>query len=86
MGDWSLSSDQDPTAMKSWFSEMGDWVAYKFGEGKHLTNKYDIHGIPTLVVINAKNGEVITKNGRSDVNTHREKAVEEWMLQCQSEK
>lgn len=82
---YQLDPDQDDKSMKSYFQEMGDWMAYKYGKGKHLSQKYGVQGIPMLVVINAENGEIITKNGRSDVGKHKEKAGKEWLSQCVSD-
>ncbi|CAG9534185.1 unnamed protein product [Cercopithifilaria johnstoni] len=46
----------------------GDWYHIPFGsdEIETLRNKYEVPGIPMLVVIKA-DGNVITKNGRADV-------------------
>merc|ERR1712154_693426 len=74
-----VSSDQDDKSMKSYFKEMGDWVAYKHGDGKHLSQKYGVQGIPMLVVMNAKTGATITQNGRADVGNNKEKAAEQWI-------
>ena len=74
--------DQDADSLKKYFAEMGkDWFAYKHGEGKHLSQKYGIAGIPMLVVINAKTGKVITKEGRGDVGNKKEKAAAHWLAQ-----
>uniref|UniRef100_A0A0N5AYP3 Thioredoxin domain-containing protein n=1 Tax=Syphacia muris TaxID=451379 RepID=A0A0N5AYP3_9BILA len=46
----------------------GDWFYIPFGNPviQELANKLDVSGIPTLVIYKA-NGELVTKNGRSDV-------------------
>lgn len=74
-----MTSDKNKKSMESYFQEMGDWVSYKFREGKFQSRKYGVECIPTLVVMNAKTGELITENGRSDVRNNKEKAAEIWI-------
>jgi len=74
-----VSSDRNKESMESYFKEMGDWVSYKYREGKFQSRKYGITGIPTLVVMDAGTGELITENGRSDVRNNEEKAAEIWI-------
>uniref|UniRef100_A0A1I7VWJ0 Thioredoxin domain-containing protein n=1 Tax=Loa loa TaxID=7209 RepID=A0A1I7VWJ0_LOALO len=47
----------------------GDWYHVPFGssEIEKLKNKYEVAGIPMLIVIKS-DGNVITKNGRADVS------------------
>merc|ERR1712154_220306 len=78
-----VSSDQDDKKMKEYFkNDHGDWVCMPHGK-KHLSNKYGIQGIPSLVVMNAKTGATITKNGRADVNNNKAKAAQGWIKQMQ---
>ena len=73
-------ADQDTKTHKSYFGEMGqDWFAYKWGEGKHLSQKFGVQGIPMLVVLDAKTGAKISQNGRADVMANKEKAAEVWL-------
>ena len=58
----------------------GDWLYVPFGDPsiQEASNKLDVSGIPTLVIFNAK-GELVTKNGRSDVTTNTPKgSLNKW--------
>ncbi|VDD92535.1 unnamed protein product [Enterobius vermicularis] len=50
-------------------SEHGDWYYVPFGHPsiREAANKLDANGIPALIIFK-KNGEIVTKNGRSDVS------------------
>lgn len=65
-----VSSDRDKSAMYSYMKENDmPWLALPFEKEKkaELSSKYQVRGIPTLVILNSK-GELITKNGRGDVS------------------
>ena len=34
--------------------------------------------IPTLIIVNAANGQQTSENGQRDIQTHRENVVEQW--------
>ena len=74
-----VSSDRSKDAMYEYMEEMEmKWLALPYGD-KHknlLSNKFGVKGIPMFVVLNSK-GEVITKNGRSEV-TGGTKAFKNW--------
>merc|ERR1712113_569480 len=64
-----VSADQDEKSMKEYFATM-PWLAVKYSDRKTeqtLSQTYGVSGIPMLVVLNAKTGEVVTKEGRSGV-------------------
>eukprot|EP00592_Proboscia_alata_P015151 CAMPEP_0194394344 /NCGR_PEP_ID=MMETSP0174-20130528/123806_1 /TAXON_ID=216777 /ORGANISM="Proboscia alata, Strain PI-D3" /LENGTH=208 /DNA_ID=CAMNT_0039190135 /DNA_START=766 /DNA_END=1393 /DNA_ORIENTATION=+ len=54
------SSDQDEDSFASYFAEM-PWHAFQFGDDriKVLKKKYEVSGIPWLVILNAKTGELV---------------------------
>ena len=56
----------------------GDWyvLEYKSKLKKKLDKRYDIEGIPTLVVLRA-DGSLITKEGSGNVQSKGPMAVEE---------
>ncbi|XP_015914691.1 nucleoredoxin-like protein 2 isoform X2 [Parasteatoda tepidariorum] len=75
-----VSSDRSEDALFDYMNEAhGDWLAVPFGAPitDQLKKKYDIHGIPTLIVIK-KDGTIISTNGRSDVEKKGASAFKEW--------
>ena len=61
-----VSSDSGEDEFKSYLNDM-PWLAIPFDhEDKKdsCSDKYDISGLPTLVLLNGENGEVITNSGR----------------------
>lgn len=64
-----VSADRDEKAFDGYFKEM-PWLAlpYEAGDVKNaLSKKYEVDGIPTLVIVDSKTGEVITTDGRESV-------------------
>jgi nucleoredoxin len=72
------SNDGNEAAFERHFEKM-PWTAIPYGDHRisNLKQKYGITGIPTLVVIN-KEGEVISMEGRNDVQSNSSSAFEEW--------
>ncbi|XP_060596591.1 nucleoredoxin-like [Ruditapes philippinarum] len=61
-----ISSDRDETSFSEYFGEM-PWIALKYNDrdGKaKLSSLFEVTGIPTLVILD-KNGDLVTKDGRS---------------------
>ena len=54
------SSDRDAESFASYFAEM-PWHAFNFGDERIATlkSKYQVSGIPWLVVLNTKTGELV---------------------------
>jgi len=64
-----VSSDHSEEEFKSYFAEM-PWLALPFSERQKkaaLSKKFKVQGIPTLVIINAVDGSVITMDGVQSV-------------------
>jgi len=64
-----VSSDRDEGSFKDYFKDM-PWLALPFGERglkEKLSAKFKVEGIPTMIIINAETGAVITKDGRAAV-------------------
>lgn len=64
------SSDQDEKAFTDYFAEM-PWLALPYSERdlkEKLSKKYKVRGIPSFVVLDGSNGEVITTEGRAKVS------------------
>jgi nucleoredoxin len=60
-----VSGDQDEEAFNSYFAKM-PWLAVPFSytEGREgLHSRFKVSGIPHLVILNAKTGEVYTEDG-----------------------
>nr|ALS04311.1 nucleoredoxin-like protein 2 [Acartia pacifica] len=76
-----VSSDRSSADMLSYMKEShGDWLATEHNSSvaNSLKQKYDISGIPTLVVCK-KDGTVITKDGRRVVMSQPPaQAVKTW--------
>lgn len=63
-----ISSDRSAGEFQSYFSEM-PWLAVPHGDkrGAALKKRFNVQGIPALVLINGATGDVITADGRSCV-------------------
>merc|ERR1711936_358637 len=82
-----ISSDKDSDAMISYMKEShGDWYAleHKSKLKEKLDKKYNVDGIPTLVVLRA-DGTLITEEGRGNVQSKGPMVVEEWKNQTSDE-
>ncbi len=76
-----VSSDRSPEDMTSYMKEShGDWLAAEHGSelGKQLKAKFEVSGIPCLVVLKA-DGTFVTKDGRSAVSGKGPAAVKDWL-------
>lgn len=65
-----VSSDREEAAAADYYKSM-PWLMLPFSDRackEKLGSKYGVSGIPTLVLVNAKTGELITKDGRGKVN------------------
>lgn len=66
-----LSSDRSDTDFNGYFEEM-PWLAMphanRAGKDK-LSKKFKVSGIPTLIIIDGENGDILTANGRSKVSS-----------------
>ncbi|GFR61136.1 nucleoredoxin-like [Elysia marginata] len=65
-----ISSDREEGAAKDYYSSM-PWLMVPFSDRARketLGSKYGVSGIPTLVLVNAKTSELITKEGRKVVS------------------
>merc|ERR1712146_79259 len=68
------SSDQSEKEFTDYFGEM-PWKALPHGDERkdELDSMFEVSGIPTLVVIDAKTGNVISKAGRAKVESDKAK-------------
>ena len=75
-----VSSDHSPEDMEAYMKEShGDWWGVEHGSNtaEVLKTHFAIRGIPALTVLN-KNGDVITKDGRADVQAKGPGVVAQW--------
>jgi len=63
-----VSGDRDEASFNSYYAEM-PWlsVPYNAFQRQMLGGQYQVRGIPSLIILDAKNGRVISSDGRSDV-------------------
>jgi len=76
-----VSGDQSEKEMFSYMKEShGDWytLEHECEASEKLNEIFKVRGIPTLIVLNSE-GEVVSKDGRADVQSgdHSE-VIEEW--------
>lgn len=75
-----VSSDKTEEALFDYMkSTRMRWPALPFGSEKkgELSEKFGISGIPSLVIVDSQ-GNLITKNGRADVNENGNRALRDW--------
>ena len=78
-----ISSDRSAEDTVSYMKEShGNWPALAHGSepAQQLKQRYGITGIPSLIVVNRKTGEMITKEGRAAVQSKGPGAVKDWGL------
>lgn len=70
--------DKDPSAYNEHWSEM-PWLSVPLDQTRcaMIRDKFNIIGIPTLVIIDTE-GRIITNKGRDHVMTHGSSAYEVW--------
>eukprot|EP00096_Caligus_rogercresseyi_P005931 TRINITY_DN22008_c0_g1_i1.p2 TRINITY_DN22008_c0_g1~~TRINITY_DN22008_c0_g1_i1.p2 ORF type:complete len:147 (+),score=33.61 TRINITY_DN22008_c0_g1_i1:299-739(+) len=76
-----VSSDRGPEEMKAYIHEShGDWLSVQHGAAlaDHLKKKYDITGIPSLIVV-TKSGALITTGGRLEVTEKGPTVFQNWL-------
>ena len=64
-----VSSDREESAFAEYYGEQ-PWLALPYADRKTknaLSKKYKVQGIPALVIVDAKTGELISKDGRGAV-------------------
>lgn len=75
-----VSRDRSADAMLGYMKDYKmQWLALPFGDARiqALASRYDIRGIPALVVIDS-NGNTITTNGRAAIAAQGAKAFDTW--------
>ena len=74
-----VTSDRDEKSFKDYLSHM-PWIAITFGsqEIKDLKTKYQVSGIPKLVVVNP-DGSLVSADARNDVTKLGKEAWSSWV-------
>lgn len=75
-----VSSDKTEKDQQGYMTETKmQWptVKWQSAEANALKKKYNVIGIPTLVIL-SPTGETITENGRADVTNKADKCLEDW--------
>jgi len=74
-----VSGDKSQSEFDEYLKEQ-PWKAIPFGDKRkdQLNEMFDVSGIPTLVVVDPKNGKVITKGGRGMIDSDPEGADFPW--------
>jgi nucleoredoxin len=87
-----VSSDRDEDSFKSYYKEM-PWMGLPFASRDlkaKLSKKFKVQGIPSLVLIDAATGKLITKDGRSALTKDSTGEKYPWKpkaaLECLGEK
>lgn len=82
-----ISFDESAESKSNYMKEAGmKWLTlpgFNDATGNELALKYQIQGLPTLVVL-SPDGKVVTPNGRQDVIFTPKKALEKWKSAKQS--
>jgi len=76
-----VSSDKSPSEFKDYFGSMPKtWGAIPSGDKRKdaLSKLFEVEGIPTLVILDAKTGAVINANGRGAIASDPEGANFPW--------
>jgi nucleoredoxin len=76
-----VSSDKNEEEMLEYMNEShGDWLGVKYGDAlaNDLKAKFGISGIPAVVVL-AKDGSIITKDGKTAIQNKGLEAAKEWI-------
>ena len=76
-----VSSDKTPEDLMVYMKEShGEWLAVQHNTvlATQLKKKYEVTGIPTLVVV-TRQGEVISRNGRSEVMEMGPQVFQKWI-------
>lgn len=58
-----ISSDRTKTQFQEYYKTM-PWLASPYQENSHLSNYFQVQGIPKLVLLNAQSGNLIERNGQ----------------------
>ena len=80
-----ISSDSDEESFVEYFGVM-PWTAVPYDRldsNIALAKKYEVKGVPTLIILNGINGEIIDNNGRSTVTGAKgniPKALDAWKV------
>mmetsp|Transcript_1874 Transcript_1874/g.3537 ORF Transcript_1874/g.3537 Transcript_1874/m.3537 type:complete len:146 (-) Transcript_1874:325-762(-) len=75
-----VSSDRDQASFEEYFAFM-PWLAIPMGDkrARNLMSKFGVQGIPSLIVLDGTTGDLISKNGRTEVDSKGVAAYPLWV-------
>ena len=79
-----ISADGSPEELMEHFQAThGDWLAVQHGAilNDHLSKKFNIRGVPSLIVVDRLRDKILTVNGRSEVAGKGTFAFQQWLTQ-----
>ncbi|OMJ75359.1 hypothetical protein SteCoe_25515 [Stentor coeruleus] len=80
-----ISFDRDSETMNNYFEEM-PWAAVPYSNKalcENLGDVFGVTGIPALIIIKS-NGQVISRDGRSDVHSKNSEVVDYWIKKAEN--
>jgi len=82
-----ISSDHDKAAFQEYFEEM-PWKGCPFDPklNETLRERFSVQGIPTLVILDALSGELITDEARADIDDDVNLTFSQWTPNAVKEK
>ena len=74
-----VSCDHDETQFKESYAKM-PWITFPFNNPLHneLKSKFEIIGVPVVLVCEAQTGFVVTHKGRKDIFDHGVASMKNW--------
>ena len=74
-----ISSDNEESGFRETYAQM-PWLTFRFSDEKHskLKEKFEIIGVPMVLVLEAESGFCVTKKGRKDIYDIGVRAIQSW--------
>lgn len=82
-----VSSDNDKESYQEYYGQM-PWKAMSFDPklNEELRDRFGVQGIPTLVILDASSGELVTDEARGDINEDVSVTFSQWTPEVVREK
>ena len=74
-----ITSDNEESGFREHYAKM-PWMTFSYSSKKHeeLKERFDIIGVPMVLVLDAESGFCITKKGRKDIFDIGTRALHQW--------
>lgn len=81
-----ISMDNSKEQYKEHLIDIGNWLAIPFGDSRiiPLKQKYEVVGIPQIIIFDSKTGKPIRTNVRNEVFMRGIEVFPEWLKNCTS--